>query len=171
LTARPTSYNDKLMMDLLLSLDLATDRDTRDLGARLAKLVQAGDCLALRGNLGAGKTTLARGLICAFLGADTEVPSPTFTLVQRYEPDLDEQPSATELLHFDLYRLEDPQDIWELGWEELDEVVSLVEWPDKAGPHLSPRHLDIEIMSIGDHRRAHLSASPTSNWKLRLHDF
>ena len=115
--------------------------------------------------------SLARGLICAFLGADTEVPSPTFTLVQRYQPELDEQPSAPELLHFDLYRLEGPEDIWELGWEELDEVISLVEWPDKAGPHLSPRHLDIEIISVGDHRRAHLSASPTSNWKSRLHDF
>lgn len=171
MTARPTSFNDNVMTLLLLSLDLATDRDTRDLGARLAKVVQAGDCLALRGNLGAGKTTLARGLISAFLGAETEVPSPTFTLVQRYQRDLDEQPDAPELLHFDLYRLEDPEDVWELGWEELDEVVSLVEWPDKAGPYLSPRHLDIEIIMIGDHRRAHLSASPTSTWKSRLHDF
>jgi tRNA threonylcarbamoyladenosine biosynthesis protein TsaE len=171
LTARPTSSNDKLMMDLLLSLDLATDRDTRDLGARLAHVLQAGDCLALRGNLGAGKTTLARGLICAFLGVDTEVPSPTFTLVQRYQPDLDNQPSAPELLHFDLYRLEDPEDIWELGWEELDEVISLVEWPDKAGPHLSPRCLDIEIIIMGDQRRANLSASLASNWKSRLNDF
>ncbi len=171
MTARPTSSNDKLMMDLLLSLDLATDRDTRDLGARLAKVVQAGDCLALRGDLGAGKTSLARGLISAYLDSDTEVPSPTFTLVQRYQPDPDEQPDAPELLHFDLYRLEDPEDVWELGWEELDEVISLVEWPDKAGPHLSPRHLDIHIIIIGDHRRAHVSASPTTNWKSRLHDF
>lgn len=170
MTARPTSSNDKLMMDLLLSIDLATDRDTRDLGSRLAHVLQAGDCLALRGNLGAGKTTLARGLICAFLGVDTEVPSPTFTLVQRYQPDLDNQPSAPELLHFDLYRLEDPEDIWELGWEELDEVISLVEWPDKAGPHLSPRCLDIEIIIMGDQRRANLSASLGSNWKSRLND-
>ncbi|OYU75352.1 MAG: tRNA (adenosine(37)-N6)-threonylcarbamoyltransferase complex ATPase subunit type 1 TsaE [Alphaproteobacteria bacterium PA3] len=155
----------------MLSLDLATDRATRELGARLAKVLQAGDCLALRGNLGAGKTTLARGLICAFLGADTEVPSPTFTLVQRYQPDLEETPNAPELLHFDLYRLEDPEDVWELGWEELDEVISLVEWPDKAGPHLSPWHLDIEIIINGDHRSALVSASPTSNWKSRLHDF
>ena len=171
MTARPTSFNVKVMTELLLSLDLATDRDTRDLGARLAKVLQAGDCLALRGNLGAGKTTLARGLICAFLGADTEVPSPTFTLVQRYQPDLDEAPNAPELLHFDLYRLEDSEDVWELGWEELDEAISLVEWPDKAGPHLSPRHLDIEIIISGDHRSALVSASPTSNWKSRLHDF
>ena len=171
MTARPTSFNDNVMTDLLLTLDLATDRDTRGLGARLAKVVQAGDCLALRGTLGAGKTTLARGLICAFLASDTEVPSPTFTLVQRYQPDPDEQPDAPELLHFDLYRLESPEDVWELGWEELDEVISLVEWPDKAGPHLSPRHLDIEIIMMGDHRRAHLSASPTSTWKSRLHDF
>lgn len=159
------------MTELLLSLDLATDRATRELGARLAKVLQAGDCLALRGNLGAGKTTLARGLICAFLGADTEVPSPTFTLVQRYQPDLEETPNAPELLHFDLYRLEDPEDVWELGWEELDEAISLVEWPDKAGPHLSPWHLDIEIIISGDHRSALVSASPTSNWKSRLHDF
>lgn len=158
-------------MDLLLSVDLATDRDTRDLGARLAKVVQAGDCLALRGDLGAGKTSLARGLISAYLDSDTEVPSPTFTLVQRYQPDPDEQPNAPELLHFDLYRLEDPEDVWELGWEELDEVISLVEWPDKAGPNLSPRSLDIHIIIMGDHRRAHVSASPTTNWKSRLHDF
>ena len=171
MTAPPTSSNDKLMMDLLLSLDLATDRDTRDLGARLAKVVQAGDCLALRGDLGAGKTSLARGLISAYLGSDTEVPSPTFTLVQRYQPDPVEQPDAPELLHFDLYRLEDPEDVWELGWEELDEVISLVEWPDKAGLHLSPRSLDIHIIIMGDHRRAHVSALPTTNWKSRLHDF
>ena len=118
MTARPTSFNDNVMTVLLLSLDLASDRDTRELGARLAKLVQAGDCLALRGNLGAGKTTLARGLICAFLGADTEVPSPTFTLVQRYQPDLDEHPSAPELLHFDLYRLGDEDELEELGFDE-----------------------------------------------------
>jgi len=171
LTAPPTSSNDKLMMDLLLSLDLATDRDTRDLGARLAKVVRAGDCLALWGDLGAGKTSLARGLISAFLDHDTEVPSPTFTLVQRYQPDPDDQPDAPELLHFDLYRLETPEDVWELGWEELDEVISLVEWPDKAGPHLSPRRLDIHITILGDHRRAQMSASPTTNWKSRLNDF
>ncbi|WP_290810653.1 tRNA (adenosine(37)-N6)-threonylcarbamoyltransferase complex ATPase subunit type 1 TsaE [Aquidulcibacter sp.] len=159
------------MMDLLLSFDLATDRDTRELGARLAKVVRAGDCLALRGDLGAGKTSLARGLIRAFLNSDTEVPSPTFTLVQRYQPDPDERPDAPELLHFDLYRLESPDDVWELGWEELDEVISLVEWPDKAGPNLSPRSLDIHILISGDHRRAHLSASPTTTWKSRLNDF
>lgn len=170
MTARPTSFNDNVMMELLLTLDLATDRDTRDLGARLAMVVRSGDCVALRGDLGAGKTSLARGLISAFLNSDTEVPSPTFTLVQRYQPDPDGKADASELLHFDLYRLEDPEDVWELGWEELDEVISLVEWPDKAGVHLSPRRLDIEIIILGDHRRAHLSALPTTNWKSRLHD-
>lgn len=158
-------------MELLLSIDLATDRDTREFGARLAKVVQAGDCVALRGDLGAGKTSLARGLICAFLDSDMEVPSPTFTLVQRYQPDPSPEPDSPELLHFDLYRLEDPDDVWELGWEELDEVISLVEWPERAGPHLSPKRLDIEILIMGDSRRAHVSALPKTNWKSRLHDF
>ncbi|GBF57837.1 tRNA threonylcarbamoyladenosine biosynthesis protein TsaE [Candidatus Phycosocius bacilliformis] len=158
------------MGELIKSIGLSHDGETRALGARLAKVLRPGDCLALRGDLGAGKTSLARGLIQSVMGADVEVPSPTFTLVQRYQPDPAIWPDIGEILHFDLYRLEAPDEVWELGWEELDETISLVEWPDKAGDLLPPMRLDIDITFIGDHRRAHLSAVPRSNWKSRLHD-
>ncbi|MCM2476700.1 tRNA (adenosine(37)-N6)-threonylcarbamoyltransferase complex ATPase subunit type 1 TsaE [Rhizobium sp. CG5] len=110
-----------------LSLSLASDADTAKLGEDLALAVRRGDCLALSGDLGAGKSTLARALLRAMADDDDlEVPSPTFTLVQTYDLRL-------PVAHFDLYRLGDPSELDELGFEEaLEAGVCLVEWPDKA---------------------------------------
>jgi tRNA threonylcarbamoyladenosine biosynthesis protein TsaE len=171
LTPEPTSFIDAAMLAILQSISLPTEAETQALGARLATVVQPGDFIALRGALGAGKTTLSRGLICAFMGEEIEVPSPTFTLVQRYEAGSISSHSGQDLMHFDLYRLEDPDDIWELGWEEIGASIALVEWPQKAGPHLPADYLDIEIKFEGDHRIACFSAAATSVWKERLHDF
>ena len=108
------------------TLDLA---GLHALAARLAALLRQGDVVTLAGDLGAGKSELARAVIRARAGAAIEVPSPTFTLVQRYElPDL-------ALVHADLYRLREPEEVGELGLDEaLAGAALLVEWPERAGP-------------------------------------
>lgn len=133
-----------------LLFPLPDEAATRALGRALSRLVRPGDFIALRGDLGAGKTALARALIQARLGPDgggEEVPSPTFTLVQTYEaPDL-------LLTHADLYRIDRPEDARELGLADaLDEGVLLVEWPEKLGA-LPADRLDIELVLVGEHAR------------------
>src|SRR5690349_37643 len=115
-------------MEAPLDLFLADERATVRLGQDLAAAIRAGDVLALRGDLGAGKTTLARALIRA-LASDPllDVPSPTFTLVQSYD-------TPIPLRHFDLYRLGAPEEFDELGFDALDSeaAVTLVEWPERT---------------------------------------
>lgn len=142
-------------------LELASDGDARALGARLALLLRRGDVIALRGELGAGKTTLVRGLIQALLGPEEEVPSPTYTLVQAYEaPDF-------PVWHFDLYRLETADDILELGWDETQDGVALIEWPERAGAYLPVNRLDVFLEISGDGRRARLEPGG-EGWQERL---
>ena len=130
------------------------------LGARLALHLRACDVLLLSGGLGAGKTTFSRGLITALSGAD-EVPSPTYTLLQTYEG------AAFPIYHFDLYRIDTPQEVWELGIEEaLDEGLSLIEWPQRLG-ELSPDgalHIEIEFTDKG---RA-VALSGNADWTKRM---
>jgi tRNA threonylcarbamoyladenosine biosynthesis protein TsaE len=130
-------------------LPLADETATAELGATLAARLKPGDVVGLKGELGAGKTTLAR----AILRAATDdpaliVPSPTFTLVEIYET-----PHGT-YWHFDLYRLEAPEQVFELGWEEARaEGIVLLEWPERLGP-LLPKHLSVTLEIDGDGRRA-----------------
>ena len=121
----------------------------RALGARLAACLQAGDCLAFHGTLGAGKTTLIRGVLQALMGPSCEVPSPTFTLVQTYEP----SPPLPMIWHFDLYRLTNPHDVMELGWESALDDIALIEWPERAGNYLPRWALALEIAFSGDSGR------------------
>lgn len=110
-----------------------SEEETRHLAAQLAHTARPGDIFALRGDLGAGKSAFSRGFIQALLG-DIDVPSPTFTLIQTYESDI------APVHHFDLYRLEDPQEVLELGWDDaLAGGICLIEWPDKAGGFLPAR--------------------------------
>ncbi len=110
-------------------LALPDQAATEVLAVRLAAVLRPGDLIALGGDLGAGKTTLARALIRAAAGAEIEVPSPTFTLVQVYDLPIG------AVWHFDLYRLSGPDEVIELGWDEARaEGVALVEWPDRLGP-------------------------------------
>ncbi|WP_262693766.1 tRNA (adenosine(37)-N6)-threonylcarbamoyltransferase complex ATPase subunit type 1 TsaE [Kordiimonas aquimaris] len=104
------------------------EHETALLATQVAKVAVEGDIIALSGDLGAGKSTFARAFIRARMKDETqEVPSPTFTLVQSYDPD--EGPS---LLHADLYRLSNPDDIEDLGlYDELDHSIMLIEWPDR----------------------------------------
>lgn len=107
---------------------------TTALAERMADHLRAGDVLLLSGDLGAGKTHFARSLIQHLLAADglsEDVPSPTFTLVQTYAT------KVVEIWHADLYRLTDPQELWELGLDEAFETaISLIEWPERLDQDL-----------------------------------
>ena len=111
-------------------LHLADADETARLGSWFGQRLRAGDCLLLEGQIGAGKSHLARALIRARLGREEDVPSPTFTLVQTYQADV-------EIWHGDLYRLSHPDEVLELGLETpFDDAICLVEWPDRLGRHL-----------------------------------
>jgi len=98
------------------------------LGAALAAVAQPGDVIALSGPLGAGKTSIARGVLAA-LGLAGEAPSPSFAIVQPYDP----PEVRLSVLHVDLYRIEDWQEALELGLDEADDALLLVEWPERLG--------------------------------------
>jgi tRNA threonylcarbamoyladenosine biosynthesis protein TsaE len=135
---------------LILPDEAATDR----LGRVLAGLVQAGDTILLSGPIGAGKTHLARALIRARRGATTEVPSPTFTLVQCYPP---AEGDAAALWHADLYRLSHADEVAELGLEDaFDSAICLVEWPDRLGHAAPAQALRIALAAHGSGRVARL---------------
>jgi tRNA threonylcarbamoyladenosine biosynthesis protein TsaE len=131
-------------------------------GARLASLLVAGDIIALRGGLGAGKTTLARGLLSA-LGLQEEAPSPSFAIVQPYEP----PEVCLPVAHVDLYRLEGAEEALELGLEEyLADGALLIEWPERLGDRLWSDALIIDIeMRAKDARALTVSLPPA--WKNR----
>ncbi len=126
-----------------------SEDDTLSLAARIAASARPRDVFLLQGPLGAGKSVFARGFIRALCGADTEVPSPTFTLLQTYDG-----PGAS-IYHFDLYRLKDPDEIFEIGWEEArSDGIALVEWPERLGPHKPKKARTIRIEpGAGDSRR------------------
>jgi tRNA threonylcarbamoyladenosine biosynthesis protein TsaE len=140
------------------------EADTARLGAAIARALQPREAICLTGPLGAGKSTLARGLIRALAGADTEAPSPTFTLVQTYET------SGFPLAHFDLYRLERPEEVLELGLDEaLDDGAAVIEWAEKLAHHLPADRLDVELWLDGEARRARLI--PHGAWEERPLEF
>jgi len=113
-----------------ISLSLPDLEATAALARRWVPLLKTGDCLALYGPLGAGKTAFARALIESF-GVTGEIPSPTFTLLQTYET------MQMTLFHFDLYRLKNAHELEELGWDDaLTSGVTIVEWPERAGNFL-----------------------------------
>ena len=135
-----------------LSLVLLDEDDTCRLAEHLAASLRAGDAILLGGPIGAGKTHFCRAFIRARLGRNEDVPSPTFTLVQTYEADVD-------IWHADLYRLTHPNQAIELGLDgAFDTAICLIEWPDRLGTHL-PRgalRLSLRPMGDGDRRLAEL---------------
>lgn len=112
---------------------------TLALAGRIAPLLRVGDVVALWGDLGAGKTALARGILRA-LGVTEDVPSPTFTLVQTYET------PGLVVAHYDLYRLKSARELFELGFTEaLEDGAALVEWPERAPEHLPEETLHLRL--------------------------
>jgi N-acetylmuramate 1-kinase len=147
-------------------VDLSDETATSALASDVASWLHASDLLTLSGELGAGKTTFARALIRQLTGEpDLEVPSPTFTLMQVYE-------TATHpIVHADLFRIANPRDIAELGWEEAAEgALVLVEWPERAGDFLSADRLDIAFHLDTEQGASHRVAVLTGigNFAMRL---
>ena len=139
---------------------LTGPEETEALGRLLASSLRPGDVVALFGDLGAGKTTLARGLL-AGLGHGGEVASPTFPIVIPYET------LRLPAWHVDLYRLDDPSEIDELALDEaLDDGVLLVEWPERMGLGLWPHSLRLTLRRQGEGARA-LTAEVPAAWEAR----
>ena len=131
-------------------LSLPDEAATERLGTALAGRLKPRDVVALEGGLGAGKTTLARAILRAAAGDPALiVPSPTFTLVEIYET------ARGSFWHFDLYRLEEPEQVFELGWEEARaDGVILVEWAERLGPLLPRERLTVSLSIDGEGRHA-----------------
>lgn len=128
-------------------------------GAELAGKARPGDVIALSGPLGVGKTALARGFLEA-LGHEGEVPSPSFSIVQPYE---DLEPPVW---HVDLYRIEDPSELAELGLDSVGDAVLLIEWPERAGNEVWPEALSLSLdFGPGDYRI--LTAKVPPSWEGR----
>src|ERR1700749_3279066 len=124
------------------------------LGGRIAKGLETGDAVALEGDLGAGKTTLARAILRA-LGVTEDVPSPTFTLVQIYETPL------LTVRHYDLYRIEKVSEIAELGIDEaIEDGIALVEWPERADGRLPGALLHVGLRATDANARTALLSGP-----------
>lgn len=138
---------------------LPDERATKEFAAEIGDALQAGDVVTLSGDLGAGKTTFARALIRHLACDDSlSVPSPTFTLLQNYET------SRFPLAHADFYRLSGPGDLVELGFDDLsDDIVLLVEWPDRAAGSLPHDRLDIALTLMpqlgSEYRSARITAT------------
>ena len=117
---------------------IETPQQMTELGAHLAGDIRRGCCMYFEGELGAGKTTLIRGMIQA-LGVDDNIPSPTFSIMETYSTG-----DEIEILHIDLYRIEDPQELVMIGLDEFNrqDYAWFIEWPDKGG----------EVIPAADHR-------------------
>jgi tRNA threonylcarbamoyl adenosine modification protein YjeE len=145
------------------AVGLQDENETIRFAARLASVLKAGDVVALSGQLGAGKTSLARGIIRAIAGADIEVPSPTFTLVQEYRE------LAPPVVHYDLYRVRDAGELVELGLGEADrDALVLLEWPERAEGMLLKEALSIEL--AGGERGRLATIAGGAGWSSRLGD-
>lgn len=146
-----------------LTIDLPDTAATQVLGQRIADALRPGDVVALTGGLGAGKTTLARAILAA-LGHEGEVPSPTFTIVETYDPPATRLP----VVHADFYRLNHPDEAQEIGLDDYRYgAVLIAEWPDHAGGfEHEPACLAIDL-EFGDGRRQAL-VRPGKDWLGRL---
>jgi tRNA threonylcarbamoyl adenosine modification protein YjeE len=128
-------------------------------GERIGREAGTPLVLALRGDLGAGKSTLARAIVHG-TGVEGDVPSPTFNLLFRYDA-----PRGVAVHHLDLYRLEDPDEVWELGWAELGTAgdVVLIEWPERAETMLSGTRWDVVLEEVEDGAARHVRANPVGD--------
>ena len=143
------------------TISLPLEHDTVDFAERMAAILQAGDTLLLSGEIGAGKSAFSRAVIRTLAGAEIEVPSPTFTLVQTYDV------FPAEVWHCDLYRLTHPDEAYELGLDEAFETaICLVEWPDRLGETKPAGALSLHFEALPDGHAVSFSAN--DRWAARL---
>jgi len=146
-----------------LEREHAEEAESEAFARFLARAAHPGDVLLLSGPLGVGKTSFARAFIRALCGMDTEVPSPSFTLVQQYEtPDV-------ILWHYDLYRLDKAEEILEL---DLDEAMTcgivLIEWPERLGAFRPGHALELEFAFAADQKARRIRIAGPPSWSSRL---
>jgi tRNA threonylcarbamoyladenosine biosynthesis protein TsaE len=144
-------------------VDLPNLAAMESFGARIAAQLRPYDVVSLEGDLGAGKTTLARAILKA-LGHEGDVPSPTFTIIERYDAPTLRLP----VVHADFYRLDEPSELRELGLEDYrDEAAMIAEWPDKVGGFShEPACIAVKLETVGQGRRAIVEAGP--DWLERM---
>lgn len=144
-------------------MKLVDEPGTARLGAAIADALRPGEAVCLSGPLGAGKSTLARALVRRLTTPQEEVPSPTFTLVQFYEG------PRLKVAHFDLYRLSNPDEAYEIGLDEaLDEGAAVIEWPERLAGRLPPDRLAVEIaLAENDDTGRRVRITPHGAWEGR----
>lgn len=140
-------------------------QETRAIGEKLAQQLKAGDVVLLDGDLGAGKSELARG-VARGLGIRGAVPSPSFTILNAYDE------GRCPLYHFDWYRIEDANEIYEMGMEEQlgGDGIALIEWSERAAECLPEKLLRITIRTVDEHTRE-MQFSPEGGFELKEIDF
>lgn len=138
---------------------LKDEAATEAVGAALAKALRPGDAVTLSGQLGVGKTALARAVIRA-LGYDGEVPSPSFAIVQPYEE------ISPPVWHVDLYRIESRSELAEIGLDSISGAVLLIEWPERAGENSWPNALRLNL-EFGQNGCRILTADVPPSWQGR----
>lgn len=146
-----------------MTVDLPDLASMTRFGGRIADVLRVGDVVALSGGLGAGKTTLARAIL-AGLGYEGEVPSPSFSIIETYDP----PQLRLAVIHADFYRLKDSREAEELGLDDYrDGAVMIAEWPQQAGGFAhEPACLSITLENAGQGRIA--IVEPGSDWLERL---
>lgn len=143
-------------------IHLSDEASAHAFGARMASVLRPGDVVALSGPLGAGKTSIARGLLAA-LGLEGEAPSPSFAIVQPYDP----PEVRMRVLHVDLYRIEDPEEALELGLDEArNDAALVVEWPERLGDDPWPDALWLTL-AFDDAGGRRLTARVPDAWERR----
>ncbi len=147
-----------------VTIELPDESATCRLADAVAGLARVGDVIALAGELGTGKTVFARAFIHA-RGTDEEVPSPTFTLVQVYEL------AGGPVYHFDLYRLSDPEETYELGIEEaFADGITLIEWPERLDGLLPAERLDVALAMGESEDARRVSVTGHGDWAGRMEE-
>jgi tRNA threonylcarbamoyladenosine biosynthesis protein TsaE len=144
-----------------MTIAIASLEAMQALGTALAEVAQPGDVIALSGDLGAGKSTLARAILLA-LGFAGEVPSPTFALILPYDPPEVRIP----VIHADFYRLDGAMELDELGLDAGEPALLIAEWPERVGGLAGPDTLELRIMGTDASERS-IVAQPGSNWCAR----
>ncbi len=125
-----------------------SEKETYDVAKEFAKTLTPGQIVCMYGDIGAGKTVFAKG-VCASLGVTEHISSPTFTIVNEYEG------NAFTIYHFDLYRIAEPDELYEIGFHEMLDSggVSIIEWPQMAGELMPQKHTKVYVERLEEDSR------------------